>query len=66
MLASPQNGSTFDGNTDAVTVTATAAAAAGYTFKINDEEVSPRESNIFENRLLKCTLPIKNAKALQK
>ena len=64
LLASPQNGGTFDGNTDAVTVTATADADAVYTFKINDEEVSPRESNIFENGLLKCTLPMKDAKNL--
>lgn len=64
MLASPQNGDTFQG--DSITVTATAESNAEYVFKINEKEVTPQESDIFTNGMLKCTLPLGDAKKLAK
>lgn len=64
LLALPQNGSFFDG--DSVTVVATAEENATYTFKINGKVVAPEEDKIFTDRLMKCTLPLGEAKKLSR
>lgn len=55
LLASPINGGFFEGDT--VTVEATADSDAVYTFRIDGKEVLPKESDIFADGSLKCTLP---------
>ena len=60
MLASPMSGGCFGG--DSITVTATADRDAEYLFKINGNTVSPLESDIFASGMMKCTLPLTEAK----
>ncbi len=60
MLSSPKSGDCFDGEN--ITVTATADEDAEYIFKINGNKIIPNEKNIFENKILKCTLNLGDAK----
>lgn len=64
LLAAPQSGGCFSG--DSITVTGSADADASYTFKINGNIVLPKESNIFADGMLKCTLPLGAAQELAK
>ena len=64
MLASPQSGASFCG--DSISVEASAEYGAEYSFKINGMAVYPQESNIFSGGILKCTLPLGDAKQLAK
>ncbi len=54
MIASPLSGECFD--SDSVTVTASAERDAEYSFTVNGKEVLPKESDIFDGDMLKCTL----------
>lgn len=64
MLASPMSGDSFAG--ESITVTATADKDAEYSFKINGNAVSPQESDIFASGMMKCTIPLGEAKNLAK
>ena len=62
MLSSPKNGDCFGG--DGITITAAAERDAEYMFKINGNIVSPKESSIFKDETMKCTIPLGEAKNL--
>lgn len=60
MLAAPMSGGGFGG--ESIAVNAYADADAEYSFKINGNIVLPKESNIFDGTMMKCTLPLENEK----
>lgn len=57
LIAAPVSGGTFEGNSVTVSMS-TDDPKAEYLFKVNGSTVSPNESNIFDGKLLKCTLPL--------
>ncbi len=60
LVSSPVSGALFDG--DSLEIAASADMDAEYSFKINGNSVLPKESNLFEGGMLKCTLPLGNEK----